>query len=346
MDVTDLFLHFVQLKNPDKNLIKTQSNHQVSSLIAIKASDTFHRLLTHDDNISALFNSYVGYYDHINGTTLTSKERKKVLDEVTLTSTDLMSDITELKCVLNMHKHQQASHSNYRHLHEILLFLLDKWQEVNKKLSAMQNECIRMNRNPFKLLTNKYYSGSADTTSIASSATPSSTPSSTLSSSAVSKSINDQDDHKVTTTFASAAAASKVKVMNIDAKVLSKYVDEIAPRSKVKQYEEFSLQHQALLKREAISLHRQFGDEMQEAMKAEATVASISNLMNDFAAILQAQGSQVEELLLDSKVTTESVKYADSQLLLTLERSASQQRNMTFLIVGMAFLLLLLDFLQ
>lgn len=123
-----------------------------------------------------------------------------------------------------------------------------------------------------------------------------------------------------------------------------RYIDEIAPPSKVREYENIAAKHKASLLKEAKMLHVQFSDDMKESMRMEAVVTNISHMMTEFASMIDEQSDGVEYVGETSKDATKSVQITDEQLLLTLERTQSHQLSMVFLIVGLGVLLLILDF--
>jgi hypothetical protein len=124
-----------------------------------------------------------------------------------------------------------------------------------------------------------------------------------------------------------------------------RYVDEIAPAAKLREYEALASTHKAALLREAQVLKVQFSDDMQESRRMEQAVSSISVLVGDFVQMIEAQSDLVGTIGEVSEDATEAVKQTDAELLLTLERSQSHQWSMVGFILGMAALLLLLDFL-
>ena len=123
-----------------------------------------------------------------------------------------------------------------------------------------------------------------------------------------------------------------------------RYIDEIAPSSKLREYEAVAVRHKDALMREARILKVRFSDDMQESQRMERTVGGIASMISEFVQLVEAQSEQVDTVGEVSQDATQSVKSADAELLLTLERSQSHQWSMIMFVLGMALLLLLLDF--
>lgn len=128
-------------------------------------------------------------------------------------------------------------------------------------------------------------------------------------------------------------------------KFSERYESEIANPKQMKQYKDFFEEHKELLVLENKELHEKFSEELAEAQSIEKSVQSIAYLLSDFTRILEQQNENIEDVHTDSKATSAFVHGADEQLLLTIERSKSSQRNMVIVTIGLSILLLLLDYL-
>lgn len=129
-----------------------------------------------------------------------------------------------------------------------------------------------------------------------------------------------------------------------DAHFAQRFVDEIAPPSKMKVYEQVATKQKDILLKESQSLQKKFSDDMQQSHQLESTVMSISSMIAEFTTMIESQSDVVELVGEAAKDATSSVKATDEELLLTLERSTSYHWNMIFLIVALGLLLLLLHF--
>lgn len=71
----------------------------------------------------------------------------------------------------------------------------------------------------------------------------------------------------------------------------------------------------------------------------------VGGLLGELSRVLGSQAGLAEEVLLAAEQAGRQVSGADEELRLTIQRSKSNGRNMTLLAVGLAVLLLLLDWL-
>lgn len=124
----------------------------------------------------------------------------------------------------------------------------------------------------------------------------------------------------------------------------SRYEGEIASQSRVREYRQLGLRHHSSLMAEARGLRGRFSRELLEAHQVERSVQQVAGLVSHFAAMLQGQSGLAEGVHESAEHATDSVKQTERELLLTIQRSQNHSRNMTLLAVGLAFFLLLLDF--
>jgi hypothetical protein len=136
-----------------------------------------------------------------------------------------------------------------------------------------------------------------------------------------------------------------VKNNAISNKFSERYIAEIVAPKKMALYENFANNHKKLLSLENKELQLKFSEELLEAQNIEKSVMEVSSLLNEFSRILELQSDGLTEIHKDTQDTASFVKEAESQLDLTIERSKSSQKNMVFVTLGLAFLLLLLDYL-
>jgi hypothetical protein len=124
-----------------------------------------------------------------------------------------------------------------------------------------------------------------------------------------------------------------------------RYVSEVAPPKLLQTYVGFAEQHKQLLERENKELRDRFSEELLEAEEVEKSVQSIAMLMSEFSRMISTQSSDVDFVHQSAKSTADFVKETEAQLDLTIDRSKSSQRNMIIVTVGLAVLLLILDYL-
>jgi hypothetical protein len=121
-----------------------------------------------------------------------------------------------------------------------------------------------------------------------------------------------------------------------------RYVDEIAPLKKLREYEDLACKQKEKLLREAVGLHRSFSAQLSASLHMERSVQSISSLAMDFAAMIESQSDVVQEVEGIAKEVAQSVQRTDEELLLALERTQRQQWSMLALMCCLSLLLLLL----
>ncbi len=127
-----------------------------------------------------------------------------------------------------------------------------------------------------------------------------------------------------------------------DQSFAQRFVDDIAPPLKMREYERVATEQKDLLMKESQSLQRKFSHDMQQSHQIESTVMSLSSMVAEFANLIDSQSELVEGVGDAAKDTTQSVKLADQELLMTIERSHSYQWSMILLIFGASLLLLFL----
>lgn len=138
--------------------------------------------------------------------------------------------------------------------------------------------------------------------------------------------------------------SKKIVLPPINQSFVDRYESEIAPPKQLKEYHELGLKHKKILLKESQTLRVQYSSDLLEASKMEKTVQHVSNMLIDFVNILQGQRDNVDDVNSCGKATLEFVKDTDGELALTIQRSESHSKSMMFLTVGLAFLLLLLDY--
>lgn len=229
----------------------------------------------------------------------------------------------------------------------ISIFFLQKLSAFTALSDRMQKEYRRNSSNPFRLMSDRYAgcvkdskdgeSGDAETGDEA-------VVSSTIKNFFFGETQKDplQKDEPI----AAPITPNRVDNSNSNSNTFAqRYIDEIATQSKLKEYESIAHKQKESLLKEARILKVRFSEDIRESQKMERTVSNISSMISEFSQLIEAQSGMVDTIGEVSQDSTASVKSADAELLLTLERSQSHQYSMIFFIVGMSILLLLLDFL-
>eukprot|EP00600_Ochromonadales_sp_CCMP1393_P004357 CAMPEP_0174991832 /NCGR_PEP_ID=MMETSP0004_2-20121128/22146_1 /TAXON_ID=420556 /ORGANISM="Ochromonas sp., Strain CCMP1393" /LENGTH=288 /DNA_ID=CAMNT_0016245695 /DNA_START=179 /DNA_END=1048 /DNA_ORIENTATION=- len=240
----------------------------------------------------------------------------------------------------------------------IISSLLHSLSAFSARSDRMQREFAVHNSNPFRLRSDLYVGSllSATTTGTATAEAEVDT-----AAGAGSIELKENEDKEraslftritrgaTATTSSSSSSNTRTPTSNTTSSGESfaqRYIDEIAPISKLKEYTDVATKHKEALLREAKILKVQFSDDMQQSQRMERTVSNISSLVGEFVHMLEQQSEVVETVCEVSVDATEAVKATDVELQLTIDRSQSHQWNMVGFIVGMAFLLLLLDYLS
>ena len=136
------------------------------------------------------------------------------------------------------------------------------------------------------------------------------------------------------------------KMKEISKSFAERYTSEIAPPMKMKEYEAIAIKHKKALLNETKILHEKYSEDRKLAYNMEQTVAGVSGMLDEFVNILQSQSGSIQDINLTSKQATQNVRQTGDQLLLTIERSQSHQRNMVILIICLGILLLILDYIS
>jgi Fe2+ transport system protein B len=123
-----------------------------------------------------------------------------------------------------------------------------------------------------------------------------------------------------------------------------RYIDEIASKTKMKEYQTIAVKEKENLLKEAKLLHHKYNTEVIQSQQIENTVMNISSLVGEFATLIQSQSHIVETIGETTEDVSKNVKSTDDELLTTIERSQSHSWNMIVLILFFSFLLFLLHF--
>lgn len=136
-------------------------------------------------------------------------------------------------------------------------------------------------------------------------------------------------------------AQSKSGLKQLENSFAQRYIDEIATKQKMKEYQSIAVKEKENLLKEAKLLHHKYNVEVIQSQQIENTVMNISSLVGEFATLIQSQTEIVENIGDATDEVTKSVRKADDELLTTVERTQSQQWNM-MLVIGIFSVLLLL----
>lgn len=243
---------------------------------------------------------------------LIDDSRHRLSQEIALFITSLATEINELRRTISL----TSDTLNNKNQREIVSYLLERLSAFTKLSQNMENERRRFYRNPYKLHTSKDIN--------------------TRNNKSIKNENNYNFDFKLKQNTNSSNKLSK--------SFADRYEDEIAPQSKLKEYNQLTEKHKLICEKDTKKLQENFNEDMQETCKMETTVEQISYLLTEFVNILQVQSEQVKDLEGTGKIATEHVLETDKELILTIKRSTSHQMNMIFLYISLALLLLILDY--
>lgn len=149
-----------------------------------------------------------------------------------------------------------------------------------------------------------------------------------------SKDMNDNRDSKKNETILDTDIASSPKPMantssaSNSISFADRYEAEIAPPSRMQEYQTLANKHKAELLKETTSLKTQFSSQMEETRAMESNVESISHMLTEFIHIVDSQSNAVVDIYEMAKDATENVKKTDLELETTIGRTESYQQSM------------------
>ena len=318
MDVTCQFDEYV--RNVSRNNLRRKEGSM--SPFVLKTNDLYQKIKAKELWLQCYYDGFIGFHKNFKPSVLqsfaaTSNHSKNVEDLRSLTadernkiSTEFLvfyADITtEINDLNRVIKIMSTTSENKHHLSIIVSILLDKIYALSKYFQNMQNENSKYNKNPFKLLT--------------------------LFRTELDKAQMQQFHNPIITP--------------LPTKIIEKYNSNISVQNNsIQKYNEVSSVLKQKLMATKKSLKTKFSEDLEIAFDTENTVMKVSNLMNEFVNMLKIQSEQIQDVNTDAEIVKDHVEDADRELILTIQRSKSYQRNMIILVLGLSFLLLFLDWL-
>lgn len=300
------------------------------SPFVLMATDLLRQIEANEHYMQHIYEDYVDYHRYLRredcdaGSALTDDERHRIGKEVALFVASVASDVQELHRIVRFRA--SASSEETTHYEEILAHLTKVLDKFIKNHKMMQRERERLALNPFRLLTESIDSGKFATAR-------------TLAK------LRDhaENPHLDDVKNSMAAGAISDQGGRLSRMFVERYESEVAKPSILKKYDDIVSKQKASLMKEAKHLNVRFSEELREVASAEASSMQLSSMLTDFLGILGEQSGQVDVVSGSGKAATEAVKQTDAELLLTLERTESHQKNMVLLACTLALLLLLLD---
>lgn len=137
---------------------------------------------------------------------------------------------------------------------------------------------------------------------------------------------------------------AKKDVLTIPAEFAERFSSEVVRPQQQKKLAEIASVHKSKFMKESQYLRQRFSKELEETEKMEQNVSQVTRLTSRLAQILAVQSEQVGEMHGKTASATNIVKQTEEELLLAVRRSESSQTYMSLLIVGLALLLLVIDY--
>jgi len=222
---------------------------------------------------------------------------------------------------------------------------------MTKRSQYLKRQRLKYNSSPLRLLTGDATTGVEADPASSAALTSRRTTINSNTTGYESVSVSAVDGSAVSTSVASGAATgagsgqgktTKSTVLDLD--FVSRYEAEIASPQRIKEYANIATQHKESLLKETTVLRSQFDSQLTVAEGMEHNIEGVSSMLSEFLQIIETQTDQILDIRDVSKEATSSVTKTSDELDLTITRNQSYQTNMVVMIVGLAFLLLVLDF--
>lgn len=286
---------------------------------------------------------------------MTEAERVQLENEITLFITSCANSIQSLRynyCVVQSSDNDDEgsahvsglSKSNIAHYDSVATYLVEKLRMLTKRSQHLKRQRVKYNANPLRLLTSGMDSGADNEVgsrrelehksagSVHGAADYSSTAAVSVSAPAAHASGS----------AGKASGGSKSTVLDSD--FVSRYEAEIASPKRIREYSDIASKHKESLLKETALLRTQFDSQLTVTEGMEHSIEAVSSMLSEFLQIIESQSDKILDIRDVSKEATESVTKASEELETTITRTQSFQVNMVILIVGLALLLLVLDY--
>ena len=269
----------------------------------------------------------------INNTGLTLKERKKFDDNI---QSFIMSTVTALNDL------KSTNQINSEHRLIILQDLQTRISHLGKEFQKLQRLRKQYDIKPLQLFSKKSSHQDSSTNYNNQKALEFMNKTSIPSSSSNGRKMN-------TTTTTTTHENSNSNNSNNKQKLLpdnfsERYVADVASSAKIEEYKSIVESQRQQLFAEAENMRERFSEEALQAEKVGENVAEISSALGDFLEILAVQTDDIEDINAAAEGTHDHVKVAETELTTTVERTKSSNLTMALFLIGMAVLLLLIDF--
>lgn len=355
----DRTLEFIDIASSSRESGATASggNQAVSrslcgSPFVLKSSTILQKLIDFQNLLDDVYDEFVNYHKFLadrGHQAMSNKDRDELSKEITMFIATVASELNDLKYMMgnsdaavtiDLTWLQSLNRSSRAHYQEMIAFITNSLSFFTKRVQKMHKEKNRLALQPFRLFSSVHDAYGGD-----------------VEGNLLQKSEGRDSNALNFTTLFDRSSNSKPHVLgHRDTKkeststvlqsLVNKYERQAATASQLRDYDRLASQHKGALMKEASDMQTKFSESLQLATRMEGTVTQVSELLTEFASILRAQGDQLGDVHDDAKQAEDHVKASKSQLHLTLERSEKNQKSIVFLAVGLALLLLLLDWIE
>ena len=306
------------------------------SPFVLKCASVLCEVQSRESYLANVYEEFVGYHDQVLGanwpSSLGDRRRAEIGQEASLFVATALSDVQELQRIARYCSAGEPARQ--RHYEGVLANLTKRLERFAKNNKRMQRERERIcSRSPFRLFSAPSSSSSSSSWS-SSSSSSSHIPASHHQQGGQSRAERQKEREK---------QEDEEEEEEARKRFAERYEGEVAKPAVLRQFDDIAARQKASLLKEASHLSQVFSQELALVTSAESTVESVAAMLGDFVALLSEQAEQVEEIAESGKATTEAVQHTAGQLQKTIDRTESHGRNMAFLAIGLALLLLLLD---
>ena len=336
----------------------------------LKACTVLKKIMDFQELLCEVYGDFVNYHKFLPSSkggnsdgksgAMSNRDREELSQEITIFIATVASELNDLKYMMGNSESavtldltwlQSLNPSSRAHYQEVIAFVTNTLSSFTRGVQKMHKEKNRLALESFRLFSSEHDAYGDDVEGSLFNS-PSGRSKRVVTFSGLFDRGGSRNQPSSSASLASATSTSDKKKISggeelkVSEAFVQKYESRAASASQMRAYDQLASRHKDALLKEATGMQVKFSEDLQLATRMEGTVTQISELLTEFATILQAQGDQVIDVNDDAKAAEEHVKSSKAQLQLTLDRSEKNQKTIVFLAVGLALLLLLLDFIE
>eukprot|EP01040_Poterioochromonas_malhamensis_P012997 gene12997-14250_t len=339
MDLTEEFAGYYQIHRSEDTILVEKR----PSKFLLQATGVYSKITSYETLLKASYEGFIGIHRFLPEEMIRSsniiyfneQERRKFIEETALFISTTAKDIQDINyqmetLLLDLHHNQPKIFYQ-----QVVSQLLTKLNKFTRLWDRMQKESKKYHHTPFRLFSYLYQDTKSitvfqrdgdDRVASSSSQTRVLQPHDQLSLLQETADSNEKSKGK------SSSQSSRNTSNQLENSFAQRYIDEIATKQKMKEYQSIATKEKENLLKEAKLLHHKYNVEVIQSQQIENTVMNISSLVGEFATLIQSQTEIVENIGDATDEVTKSIKKADDELLSTVERTQSQQWNMMIVI--------------